>query len=684
MLFGYLLLGASPSLRANASVSVDGFGLFGNSELRNSLRLLEIHEGELTSKKIDDGAFLILTRLAQNGYLDAQLTGDIVIDDETIETAQWKLPFEPQVPEGVVAKSVRYHVEEGLLYYYDEISFRGLNSITEKDAILYFIPSRALFSRKKDRSYSPNILAGHRKQLTAALSNLGYTDAKVTAESIDIDKATGEVDVILNVEEGPLYKVVEATAIYSENAEVVATVPLEADHTYSRNWVDSQIRNLRNESYRLGYPDTKVTSKVANAQPSEGRMDLTVTFEVKRGPKIYLSDIEHVGATDTHHPLLDRKVNLKVGEPLDITKTEAARRRLSALGLFNRIELRYAQTGDDERSAIYEYTNGRRIELQLLLGYGSYESLRGGFIASRQNLFKRAHSLNFEVIQSVKSTSGKIEYKIPELLGESINGNFEALYLDREEVSFNRTERGLSAGLSTRIPKFKTDLGLDYAFERKRSSDPQFNEELRLEDTNIGSISARATRSTLDNILYPTEGYELSGAIKYAAEALGGETAFIKPEVSAALHFNLDKRWRFHFAGRGGTVSSPGYNKIEIPNGERFLVGGENSLRGYQRGEAGPIDEETGVPLSAEAYALLSAEVEYPLVDKLYFVVFTDAARIWRTTGYFEEYEDLYNVGIGFRYQTIVGPLRLEYGHNLNPRPDDPDGTLHLSVGFPF
>ena len=130
-------------------------------------------------------------------------------------------------------------------------------------------------------------------------------------------------------------------------------------------------------------------------------------------------------------------------------------------------------------------------------------------------------------------------------------------------------------------------------------------------------------------------------------------------------------------------VTSPAPNSTEIPNTERFLVGGENSLRGFRRGEAGPIDDE-GIPIGAEAFGLINAELEYPLFDKLSAVLFVDAARVWSSTEQFGIYDDFVDVGLGLRYRTIVGPVRLEYGRNINARPSDPTGTLHLSIGFPF
>ncbi|MBD5781286.1 BamA/TamA family outer membrane protein [Pelagicoccus sp. NFK12] len=666
-----------------APVKVGGFGLFGNAELRSSLRLLEIEEGELDAQKIDDAAFLLLTRLTQNGYLDAQVSATYRTADEEEHTASWSAPFEPKIPEGVVATELRFQIDEGTLYYYQDVTIDGLVSLPVEEAKSYIIPDTSLYSRKKDRSYSPNILSNHQKQLTAALVAIGRTDAKVTASSIELDKATGAVNVTFQVSEGPLYKITQAEAHYLREENLVETKEIPQGAIYTRTWVEDQTRAIRNEAYRLGYPDTKVSNRVIKATPEENTVSVHIRFEVRRGPKVTLTGVEHKGATNTHLPLLDRKTDLTPGEPLDITKAEAARRRLSRLGIFERIDLSYQADGTGQRKAIFDYKPGERIKAQLLLGYGSYEQFRAGLLARRENLFGRAHTLSFEAIRSIKSTSGRLDYTVPELLGESIDGTFEINFLDRQELYFDREERGVSVGLFRRFPQLLTDVGIDYALERKASSDPKFNEEFGLQEANIGSLSLRATRSNIDDILYPKSGYEISGVVRYADESLGGESSFLKPELGFAYHKRLGDRWLFHLGTKAAQITYPEGGRAKIPDNEFYLVGGENSVRGYRRGEAVPLAEE-GKPTRVEAYALINLELEYPIFDRLNIVLFTDAARVWERTDTTDVYEDLASVGLGFRYNTIVGPVRLEYGHNIDPRPEDPRGTVHLSIGFPF
>ncbi len=677
LLVSLLAFPASPL--SAAKVKVKGFGLFGNAGLKSALQLLEVDEGPIDGRKIDDGAFLILTRLTQNGYLEASLSADWETPDGEKGTTTWGTPFEPSMDENVIAEKIQYTAHPGTLFHYNEVSIEGLKSIELEEALTYIVPDSALISSKKDRAYSESILSNHQKQLTAGLTVLGRIDAKVTATSIKVNKETGAVDVQLFVEEGPLYKVSKAE-IRRINGDQTETSDLEVGDTiYTRTWVEDQIRTLRNESYHLGYPDTRASSKIVKATPEDNTVSIHIRFDIKPGPKIILSKVEHQGASDTHHPMLDRKTDLTPNEPLDITRTEAARRRLSRIGIFERIDLSHEPDGEGQRKAVYTYKNSERVKAQLLFGYGSYEQFRAGLLVRRENLFGRAHTLSFAAIQSIKSRTGNLDYTVQELIGENIAGSMEFNYLDRQELTFDREERGVSLGLFTRISKLNTDVGLDYAFDQKRTSDSELSED----HDNIGSLSLRAAHSKLNNLLYPTEGYNINGAYRVASEDLGGQANFTRPEFSAAYHRKLGERWLFHVGTKGGLFRNEGVTTENILKAEGFLIGGENSLRGYRRSQAGPLDEN-GEPRPAEAFTQINVEFEYPVLDQLNVVFFVDAARIWESSENSNIYEDLSSAGLGFRYNTIVGPVRLEYGHNLTPRPEDPKGTVHLSIGFPF
>jgi outer membrane translocation and assembly module TamA len=133
----------------------------------------------------------------------------------------------------------------------------------------------------------------------------------------------------------------------------------------------------------------------------------------------------------------------------------------------------------------------------------------------------------------------------------------------------------------------------------------------------------------------------------------------------------------------GIAASLGGNSQQDLPFNKRFFPGGQNSIRGYQDGEAAPRDA-FGRVIGVETYLLGTVEFEQALTPKWSLVAFSDSIGFARQLRQYPFDETLYSVGGGVRWKTVVGPVRLEYGHNLNPRPGDPKGTLHFSLGFPF
>lgn len=94
--------------------------------------------------------------------------------------------------------------------------------------------------------------------------------------------------------------------------------------------------------------------------------------------------------------------------------------------------------------------------------------------------------------------------------------------------------------------------------------------------------------------------------------------------------------------------------------------------------------DANGNQLGAETYTQANIEFEQLLTRTWSVVLFCDVVGFAFDRADYPVDETLYSIGAGIRWRTLIGPVRLEYGHNLNRRTHDPAGTLHFSVGFPF
>jgi outer membrane translocation and assembly module TamA len=168
-----------------------------------------------------------------------------------------------------------------------------------------------------------------------------------------------------------------------------------------------------------------------------------------------------------------------------------------------------------------------------------------------------------------------------------------------------------------------------------------------------------------------------------ASEALLGDVDFQRMETSISYHHAISRLQWVHFGVSHGFVTTVDGPAEDLPVNRRFFPGGDNSIRGYQYGEAAPRDVD-GDLVGAETYTLGNIEFEQGITPTWSVVFFFDALGMATSIEDWPVNEALYSVGLGVRWKSIIGPVRLEYGHNLNPRDDDPNGTLHVSVGFPF
>jgi len=122
----------------------------------------------------------------------------------------------------------------------------------------------------------------------------------------------------------------------------------------------------------------------------------------------------------------------------------------------------------------------------------------------------------------------------------------------------------------------------------------------------------------------------------------------------------------------------------ELPLYEHFYVGGINTVRGLDFGEAGPKDKNTGDPIGGTTELIFNIEYIFPLFAemKLKGLVFFDAGNAY---DYFDSFGSLrYTSGLGVRWQSPMGPIRLEWGYNLDRKPDESQSKFEFAFGSFF
>lgn len=671
-----------------AALSVSGLGWWDNYEQRLALnRILGDERGAIIdANAVEDGVFMIVSALADQGYLRPRIQTRLTLEDGGVETHEFDATLSTLLPRGLRVKAAEFVVAQGVRSVIDDVVFSGLTTMKEQEGRGYFRPGDVPLVGAEARSYSPAKLRRSAGNLQEALRQDGYADALVKATVTSDDEKTGRVDIAVEVTEGARWMVREVVIEDAGKTGIdLAAVARRNNRPWSHAWQQDMAEDVRAEFYKRGYADVRIAVDAETALPDGGERRVKATVRITPGGPVRVGPVRFDGNVHTRESILRRRVRADEGDPLNPVQMERARYRLARLGAFETVDLRYEPADGEVRAPVFTVRELPRWEASLLGGYGSYEQLRGGVELQQTNLFGRAHSSRLQLVQSMKSTRGDYTYTVPELFGESIDGSVRLFGLRREEEAFLREEYGGTAALKRHIPWLRAEGSVGYTYQSLRNLDNALTTRaLDEENVKVASIDLGLTKDRRDNPLRPRRGYRAYAQAELASESLGGEVDYQRFELGVAYHTSWGRSRWIHAGLTHGVITQWGAPDGQlIPVNSRFYPGGDSSIRGYQKDEAAPRGAD-GRFVGAETFTLFNVEIEQAITKAWSVVVFGDALGEAAELGDYPWDERLYSVGLGVRYQTVIGPVRLEYGRNINPRPDDPSGTLHLSVGFPF
>ena len=679
---------AKPAAAAKAEFHVDGLGWWDDHEMRVSLeRLLGDERGAtVDANAIEDAAFLLVSAIAEKGFLKPVIEIEFTPVSGEIGKFTFDATLATPLPRPLSAKAVKFRVTQGVRYVVDAVRIDGLVALPTSTAREYFQPNKGLFGGGEARAYTPSRLNRALDALRDELRRKGYADAQVRAAEVKIDDHTGKVGLVVEVVEGPRWDVATLRFAGAEATGVALDFGGEFEHRPWSTLFQQDVRErVRQVFFKAGFSDMRITLAAATGAENAGVKPVDVTATIAPGPLVHVGQVRFEGNERTREAVLRRRIQVATGDPLDPRVFEQASHGLSRLGVFKKIELRYEPADGEVRDPVFAVEEGRRWDANLLLGYGSYEQARAGVELRQMNLFGRAHRTRLELVESMKSSRGEYSYTVPELVGESIDGTAKLFGLQREEPDFRRKEYGATFELKRPLPWFSIDGTLGYTFQSLRNTNNDLStSSVDQKQVNVASVDLGLTSDRRDSPLRPRHGARFFSRLEVASRNFGGQTDYQRLELGAAYHTSWGgSRWIHLGITHGVILTSGASDDLLLPVNKRFFPGGDGSIRGYQAGEASPRGPD-GRFLGAKTYLLANAELEQALTSTWSAVVFGDALGMAARLSDYPFSEKLYSVGVGVRYQTLIGPVRIEYGRNVNPRRGDPGGTLQVALGVPF
>lgn len=554
----------------------------------------------------------------------------------------------------------------------------------------------------------------------------GFLDVQVAGSfQDDYQGKKGDIAVFLNIKEGP-QTLVSTVAIIGNRAVPDETLaPLltaQEGQPYSEANTLTDRDTILNYYFNHGFPDATF---VSNAAPVDGEKNrMRVSYTIDEGPEVFVDRMLLSGLDFTKRGIVTRQFAIHAGDPLSQASMLETQRKLYDLGVFNAVDMAVENPEGDARfkDVYFQFEEAKRwtfnyglgLEIQPGIGgdtnspQGNTEvSPRVSFDVTRINVGGRAHTLSFKSNLGRLQQRGSIAYDAPRFVrNQNLRLTLSLFYDNSLDVRTFTSERA-EAGLQLEQVVSRTISGVPitsllyrFNYRRVRATDIVVNPDLiplYSRPVRVGMPSLTYIRDRRDDPIESHKGSYNTFDAGVASGVFGSEAAYGRFNgQNTTYHEFHAKRWVFARNTRLG-LAEPFGSTLQLPLPERFFAGGATSLRGFGINQAGPRDLVTGEPIGGNAVFVNSEELRTPPVvlpyvgDNMSFVLFHDMGNVFSTVP--NMFHSLLRwdqphrsactqeatasqcrfdyvsqaVGMGIRYRTPVGPVRLDFGYNMNP-----------------
>ncbi len=591
-------------------------------------------------------------------------------------------PRTERTPEGDLR--IVFRIDEGPKFYIDRIIIEGNTALTDrqikeamwtKERFLWILPFAKVHRKvyEEDAERILNVYADH-----------GYIQARIESHEVLPDPARGKITLRTRLVEGPQFQVGTVTVTGNEvlsGQEVRNLVPLKEGEVFNRSLVRAAVRRLTDRYSEIGRARAEV-APTSEIRPDTRRID--VTFTISEGPEIYVERINITGNTKSSEKVLRRELRVVEGELFTNQKLVRSRQRLFNLGYFDEVNASVEPGSTPDKVIVNIDVKERATGVfSVGAGYSSVDNLFATLDVTQRNLFGRGQEVFLRVRFGAKSRLGLIGFTEPYLFDIPLRAGADLYDREREFPDFTEERLGGDLRASYPLTEFVTASGL-YRLEEVKVTDvsEEASDDLKKElGRKLNSVvEFGVARDTRDNIFEPSSGSRNS--IDGAFAGLGGDTRFYRVIGESSWFFPLPIL-DLVLATRGLAGFIQGWGGAEVPIFERFFLGGAASLRGQSTRSVGPTDSRGSV-IGGDKELLFSTELLIPIFPRFRIAFFFDAGNAYGFGTAFDPTNLRLGAGAGIRFLSPLGPLRLDWGYNLDRKPGEKSNQIHFAVGSPF
>ncbi|MDR1164655.1 MAG: outer membrane protein assembly factor BamA [Deltaproteobacteria bacterium] len=633
---------------------------------------------------------------------------DVASDDKILQTVANIQRFYAE--KGYTLAKVNYELEpmdvgkakliltisEGGRLYIDKIEFLGnefygdwkLSRVIEskEKGFLSFVTGSGKLDQEK--------LANDSQLLLAHYHNNGFLQARVGEPEVSPSDKTDAYTVSFPIIEGPRFRVGTVTIGGDLNEDDDPDKMLDALDTPGETWFSREIL-MEDQNTLAGYYKDKgyfyADVETEFGEPTDD-FRLNVNFRVIPGQLVYYDRIVIVGNERTRDKVVRRMLEVAEGDLTSQSGILASQNNLMRSSYFEDVTIIPSNSRQveadllDLRVEVKERNTG---SFQIGAGYSNYSSVFGTVRLSQDNLFGYGRRVAIDANIGGSYNYFDLSFTDPWVGDIPLMMGFD-LFKTANEYDYYRKD-SIGGSIRAGYPVFERFyLSGSYTWEDVKIKDVSFSSSQYLTSmmgssrNSIFSVSLR--RDTRNHFFQPTDGSTMRLTAALATGFLGGATSFSRYELELA-------RWIPVPFWDGAAVMGHVEVGLEVENKtgglpvyEKYMLGGINSIRGYDWYDVSPKDPRTGENIGGEKMGVVNLEFTFPILEDsgLFAVFFYDMGNVWAKSQTYSLSDLKRSYGGGLRYLSPMGPLRIEYGKALDAEGDESGGRWEFTMGTMF
>jgi len=581
--------------------------------------------------------------------------------------------------------TLTYQIEEGPKVKIKSIVIEGNKAITKKEIkkamrtsewwLFSFITSSGYY-KKEEMSFDI-------ERIRNVYFNKGYIKVAVSDPKIQLTEDKKGMIISIMISEGEQYSIssvdITGNKAFTEG-ELRAKIKSAPKNIFNRS-------TLRNDVTAIGEMYSEKGHAVVNVAPDlvpdEAKKQVKITYKIEEGGIYKIGRIDISGNIKTRDKVIRREIRLDEGDTFNSKLLKRSYERLNNLNFFETVDIQ-TKPKTEEKLVDLDVKVKEKPTGMLTVGggYSSVDGLIATADVTQANLFGTGRLIKLKGEFGGKSTAYSLGYRDPWFLDKELLFGTDVYRTTRKYSAFDRKTVGFDLLFGKSFSEYwRGDV--TYNFENVLIENVSADASARIKEQEgkkiTSSITPAIVRDSRNNIFDPHTGSKNLFYVTYAG--LGGDNYFLKSGVESSWFFPVTEETTLAFRGRYGQATGL-FNK-PFPLYERFYVGGIYTVRGLGFGEAGPRDTN-GDLIGGEKQVIFNAEYIFPIVSELKFkgVTFFDAGRAFDSFSNFGDVK--YTGGAGIRWFSPIGPIRLEWGHNLNQKPGETKSKWEFTFGSAF